>query len=337
MIEPNDYDIEIHHLGLHTNQERNQDLVFSVAAHVSQVDPTTNKIKLVFPTWTNDDQTYVESNWIPLGTPMAGQQYGMQILPFGGATVTDPDGINQNKVVGAEQVIVHIVGRKRALYVAGIQMFNQVDVPPSGYQDKSGVKANVGEWLFKHATGNYIYLANDYALTIMSLTNPAPVLIPKDAPSSLKQNITLGASAIGANSNSNGDQPGTIESNANITSSSDGGQQTSTSNLTISSTAKGATTNNANISESITSTDQGTAAKTEMITADSGQGTATDSITLKGNTTTMTITLEGNTNTWTLSVANGTVNVNSKDINMTGTETITLKAPKIILDDTPSI
>jgi hypothetical protein len=176
---PSDHLQEAQHLNLHINQERTQDLVFQVVGHISAVDPTTNKIKVVIPTWTDDNANYIESGWVPLGTAVAGNQFGIQLLPFGGATVTDPTGqmsASNGNQPAAEQVLVHVLGRKKGLYVVGVQKFNTVDVPPSGYQDKSGVQAGSGEWLFKHATGNYIYFDNTGVLTVQAYTNPAPVL-----------------------------------------------------------------------------------------------------------------------------------------------------------------
>src|SRR5665213_2243649 len=85
---PDDSAQEVHHLNLHINQENTASLVFTKIGHVSAVDPTTNQIKVVITDWTNDNQTYMESGWIPLGTAAAGNQFGIQLLPFGGATVT---------------------------------------------------------------------------------------------------------------------------------------------------------------------------------------------------------------------------------------------------------
>jgi hypothetical protein len=302
MMLPNDYGIEAHHLNLHINQEQFNNQVFTVIGHVSGVDPTTNKIKCVIPTWTNDDMTYMETGWIPLGTMKAGNQEGIQILPYGGATVTDLTGqanSTGNPKPQPEQVLVHILGQKKALYVVGVQTFNLQDVPPSGYQDKSGVAAQAGEWLFKHATGDYLYFSNQNAITLLSYTNPAPVLQPQDAPAELNQSITLGVNAIGANSNSNGDKPATVNST-----------------LILLNTATSGQTNNANTNENITSETQGLASKSLNITADNTQGTGRYTITINSNDSDLTINIEGNNNTYNLNVADGVVNVVSETSNI---------------------
>lgn len=298
----NDNLLEAAHLNLQINQERQQSNVFTVVGHVSGVDPTTNRIKVVIPSWTNDNTTYIESGWIPLGTPVAGNQFGIQMLPFGQATVTDPTGMSaaQNgNTPMAEQVLVHVIGRKRGLYIQSVQTFNQVDVPPSGYQDKSDVQARAGEWLFKHSTGSYLYFSNDNLVELVSLTNPAPVVQTNQTPSDLTQTMNLGVQAVGTNSNTNGDMPATVNANLNVGTIATAGQ-----------------TNNATVLEAVTSDTKGTANKTTNITADNTQGTGQYNITIQSNDSTMTINIDGNTNTYNLNVTNGTVNVTSDTTNV---------------------
>jgi hypothetical protein len=295
--------IEFNHLALQNAREAAGTNVFTIVGQVSGVDPTTNRIKVVIPSWTNDNTTYLESGWIPLGTPVAGNQYGIQLLPFGQATVTDPlaqkNSQNGNTPM-SEQVLVHVLGTKRGLYVQSVQMFNQVDVPPSGYQDDiSNVKASNGEWLFKHSTGGYLYFSNDNLIELVSLTNPAPVVQTDQTPSDLTQTMNLGIQAIGTNSNKNGDMPATVNANLNIETVASAGQ-----------------TNNATALEAVTSSMQGAAQKTLSITADSNQGTGKYEITIDSNNSELTINITGNNNTYNLNVPDGTVNVTSDTTNV---------------------
>lgn len=296
---PDDSAVETFHLGLHINQEQSNSKVFTVIGHISGVDPTTNKIKCVIPTWTNDTQTYMETGWIPLGTMKAGNQEGIQILPFGGATVTDLTGQVNNPNAAPEQVLIHVLGQKKAFYVVGVQTFNLQDVPPSGYQDKSGVAAQAGEWLFKHASGNYLYFSNQNTVKLISLTNPSPVLQQQDAPSVLNQNLEIGVQAIGTNASSGGSQPATVNSILTIGNSASDGQ-----------------TNNANTNESVTSVNQGLASKILSITADSVQGNGRYAINIDANDAELSITITGNNNTYNLNVPDGIVNVVSQTSNI---------------------
>lgn len=351
MNPPNDSDVEIHHLNLHTNQERNQDLVFTVFGAISSVDPTTNKVKVIFPDRTNDNQTYMESNWIPLCTPVAGNQFGIQFLPYGGATVNDPDGKKQQGVRVAEQCIVYVIGRKRGQYAVGAQIFNTSDVPPTGYQDKSGVQAQAGEWLLKHASGSYVYLSNTDNITkLIALTNPAPILLKDDAPDDCNANIVISAAAYGQNTNKNGNNVGTGTSTVEIVADSSGASDSTTSNLLLSAinpdaennaenttnvalnsnvtkgavgtanldliaSSNGAQTDTAEFTLEASAHNQATATGTINIDA-TNMGTAGLNITVTGKNSTANITVSGQTNEMNVNVDNGTVNVTSNTTNV---------------------
>lgn len=299
---PDDAGIEAHHLNLHINQENTASLVFTKVGHISAVDPTTNQIKVIIPDWTNDNSTFMESGWIPLGTPVAGNQFGIQLLPFGGATVTDPTGQsnaqNGNSPM-AEQVLVHVIGRKKGMYIQSVEIFNTVDVPPTGYQDKSGVAAQSGEWLMKHASGSFIYFTNKGTIELNSFTNPAPVLQTDQTPDSVTQLINIIAEADGHNSNKNGNTPDTV-----------------TAQLQRSAVAMNGNINNATSNEIIASTKVGMTSKATMIQADATQGTGQYNITITSNDSSMTINIDGNTNTYNLNVVNGTVNIQSETSNI---------------------
>lgn len=347
---PDDSAVETFHLGLHINQEQSNSKVFTVIGHISGVDPTTNKIKCVIPTWTNDTQTYMETGWIPLGTMKSGNQEGIQILPFGGATVTDLTGQVNNPNAAPEQVLIHVLGQKKAFYVVGVQTFNLQDVPPSGYQDKSGVAAQAGEWLFKHATGDYLYFSNDNTVKLISLTNPAPVLQTDTAPGTLDQTLVLASQAIGQNSNTNGDTVNTVNSNVTIIADSAGGSATANSNLSLTAQQTNAetTANNtaSTILESLITTgaigqanldlkansqgadidqaqftleakSQSVGTANGTINIDAGNlGTGQLDINVKGITATMNILVDGITNVMNITVTQGVVNVITDIVNV---------------------
>lgn len=365
---PDDSAVETFHLGLHINQEQSNSKVFTVIGHISGVDPTTNKIKCVIPTWTNDTQTYMETGWIPLGTMKAGNQEGIQILPFGGATVTDLTGQVNNPNAAPEQVLIHVLGQKKAFYVVGVQTFNLQDVPPSGYQDKSGIAAQAGEWLFKHATGNYLYFSNQNTVKLISLTNPSPVLQTDTTPSTLDQTLVVGAQAIGQNSNTNGDTVNAVTSNLTFVSDSAGGSATADSNLSLTAqqtNAEASAVNTANLNlQSNIITGQTGEANLNLIATSLGAiqdkakftlgceaqnqpeatgtinvnaadiGTGILNITIQGQTSTLNVHVNGQTNTYNLVVTNGIVNVESETSNIkSNTVNLGTSAMKRILTD----
>jgi len=350
---PNDHLIEAAHLNLHINQENTANLVFSVLGHISGVDPTTNKIKVVIPTWTNDNSTYMESGWVPLGTMAAGNEFGIQLLPFGGATATDPTGQNnaQNgNQPAAEQVLVHVLGRKKGLYVVGVQTFNTIDVPPTGYEDKSQVKAQAGEWLFKQASGSYLYFANDNTVQLEALTNPAPVLQTDQTPSDCNTNVVIASSAFGKNSNKNSHTVGSANGTIEIIADSSGATGATQSNLLLSAinpdaeeqaqtttnvslnsnvtkgsighanldlvaSSKGALSDNAEFTLEASTQSVGQAQGT--INIDAGNiGTGQLDINVKGITGTLNILVDGTTNIMNVTVVNGIVNVTTDIVNV---------------------
>lgn len=352
MNTPNDYHVEAQHLNTQINQEQTQALVFYEVGQISAVDPTLNKVKAVIPNWTNDGSTYMETGWIPLLTPVAGNQFGWQLLPFGGASITDLNGMQSDtgQTPSPEQVLVFIVNIRRAYHIVGGMIFNAVDVPPSGYEDKSKVKAAAGEWLQKHSTGNYMYWSNDNSMSIISLTNPAPVVIPTDAPDDLMQSLILGASAVGTNSNINGDLVKMATSNVTITSDATGASATTDSNLSLiaqqtDAEATAVNTSTTQLEALVTTGTQGNAnldlkansegatmdnaeftleAKTQNIGAANGTinidaaeiGTGTLDINVKGLTATLNINVDGITNEMNVNVLNGIVNVTTDIVNV---------------------
>lgn len=361
--------IEYNHLALQNAREAQGSNVFTLVGHISGVDPTTNRIKVVIPSWTNDNMTYMESGWIPLGTPVAGNQYGIQLLPFGQATVTDPlatkNPQNGNTPM-TEQVLVHVLGRKRGLYVQSVQMFNQVDVPPTGYQDLSGVQAAPGEWLLKHSTGNYLYFSNDNSVKLQALTNPAPVVQTDQTPDSVTQNLLLGAQAVGQNTNKNGDTVTGATSNVTIISDASGGSSTTDSNINVTAqqtdaedssrntssitleavvtngligqanldlkaNSEGADTDNAQFTVEAKSQSVGTSQGT--INIDAGElGTGTLDINVKGLASTMNILLDGTTNLMTITVTDGILNVICAEANVTAETSATVESPLVNVD-----
>jgi len=67
-------------------------------AHIATFDPATNRVKVVVPSLRDSDTAPTMSGWIPMLAQSAGGGYGVQIIPYGGATATNP--------TGGEQVVI---------------------------------------------------------------------------------------------------------------------------------------------------------------------------------------------------------------------------------------
>ena len=89
--------------------------------HIATYDPLLHRVRCVVPSMTDQDGTPSLSGWMPLATMSAGDGYGVQVIPFGGATVDDP--------TAGEQVVIGVFDRQRG--VAAVQaMFYHANAPP---------------------------------------------------------------------------------------------------------------------------------------------------------------------------------------------------------------
>jgi hypothetical protein len=114
-----------------------------VYGHVASYDPATHRVRLVIPSLSDGDGNYVLTGWMPLGTIAAGNGWGVQIAPMGGASVQNP--------TAGEKCKVSIMERAYGVTVCAEMCFDQVYGPPF-----PGMKP--GEIGLKAAAGQYIYL-----------------------------------------------------------------------------------------------------------------------------------------------------------------------------------
>ena len=95
-------------------------------AHIATFDPATNRVKVVVPSLRDSDTAPTMSGWIPMLSQSAGGGYGVQIIPYGGATATNP--------TGGEQVVIglfrNINGVPSISAVCLGLTFNVPDAPP---------------------------------------------------------------------------------------------------------------------------------------------------------------------------------------------------------------
>lgn len=257
------YAQESMHLDLQMAAQQVQNLTFFVMAHVSSYDPGTHRIKAIIPTFTDSESgQYMETGWIQLGTLWAGNGFGLQIAPYGGANVNDITGQNNadGKPVNPEQIVLMIISQDNTLTVGGVLTFNSVDVPPGTGQplmDDFGnplrLQLSSGEAIMRHSSGSYLLFRNDGSININSDTSPQ---VPFQEPStdSLERDLNLSsntnldsgapdATTLTANSNllaitGNPDvsvsvpSGGTLNSTVQVTAAANG-QNTNTGNSTI--------------------------------------------------------------------------------------------------------
>jgi hypothetical protein len=118
-----------------------------VYGHVASYDPVGHRVRLVIPSLGDGDGNYVLTGWMPLGTIMAGNGWGVQIAPMGGASVQNP--------TAGEKCKISIMERNYGVTVCAEMCFDQVYGPPfpALQTGEIAVKAQSGSYLYFHADG----------------------------------------------------------------------------------------------------------------------------------------------------------------------------------------
>lgn len=116
---------ELAHTIKHLVEQQTQTRKPFAYGHIATYNQTTGTCRVVFPSIRNEDGTPTMSADMPLGTAWSapgGKSYGMQICPYGGATLENP--------TAGEQVVVSILESKYGVHFAASLSFNQSAAPP---------------------------------------------------------------------------------------------------------------------------------------------------------------------------------------------------------------
>lgn len=127
-----------------------------VYGHIANYDPKTHRVRCILPSVRNEDGVPVLTGWMPLGSPSAGNGWGMQAAPMGGATTENP--------TGGELVQVQRFDRIFGVGSVAAQVWNQVNVPP--FTD-----LKPGEIGVKSQGGSSIRFKEDKSIAIASEQN----------------------------------------------------------------------------------------------------------------------------------------------------------------------
>jgi hypothetical protein len=109
--------------------------------HISSYDPTQHRVRCVIPSMTDTDGNPTLSPWMPMLTPMSGAGYGVQSVPFGGATLDDP--------TKGEQVLIGMFDRQRGVAAVLGMFYHGTNPPPAsnlpsqndGYQNAAAANS----------------------------------------------------------------------------------------------------------------------------------------------------------------------------------------------------
>ena len=124
-----------------------------VYAHIASYDPKLHRVRCVVPSMRDAGNNPTVTSWIPLGSAWAGNGFGFQVAPLGGAT-------QQNPTAG-EPVLLQLVERNYGVSVVASMIFNQVNLAPFP-------ELQPGEMGAKHKSGSLLQFTNDGNVAVTS-------------------------------------------------------------------------------------------------------------------------------------------------------------------------
>lgn len=117
--------------------------------HICNYDPDAHAVKVLIPTFVSSDGQMMVTPWMPLGTPWAGNGYGLQVAPKGSATPDD--------LTAGELVLILMIEQEQGPSVVAT-MFYADQLPPPSQLLPEGAELKRGEALVRHESGSVIYL-----------------------------------------------------------------------------------------------------------------------------------------------------------------------------------
>lgn len=91
--------------------------------HISVYDATQHRVRCIIPSMTDEDGSPLLSPWMPLGTLSSGTGYGIQIVPYGGASASNP--------TAGEQVLIAFFERQHGVSAVPCMFYHGTFRPPS--------------------------------------------------------------------------------------------------------------------------------------------------------------------------------------------------------------
>lgn len=130
----------------HLVQQQSQGHRSSVYGRIASYDPALHRVRVLIPSFRNEDNLPAISPWLPLGSAWVGMGFGIQIAPLGGATADNP--------TAGEACVVQLLERTYGVTAAAHLIYDEVSSPPL-------VGIAPGEAVLRHQTGTQIYFRQD--------------------------------------------------------------------------------------------------------------------------------------------------------------------------------
>lgn len=102
---------------------QNGDVKPFLYGHIASYDPTQNRVRCIIPSMTDQDGNPTLSPWMPMLSGSTGGGYGVQYVPFGGATIDNP--------TAGEQVLIGMFDRQRGVSCALGMFYHGTNPPPA--------------------------------------------------------------------------------------------------------------------------------------------------------------------------------------------------------------
>lgn len=147
---------EFFHLIKQAAAQQMQDIRTTHVGHISTYDPSTNNVRCVLPSLTDENGNPIVSPWMPLGSAMVGPGYGIKYHPKGGATPDNP--------AAGEMCIVQIVDRDSGFGCVANLMFSSAQPAPNP-------DSVPGEYSITNEIGSLIRLYPNGDITIGASSN----------------------------------------------------------------------------------------------------------------------------------------------------------------------
>lgn len=135
--------------------------------YIANYDPNLHRVRVVIPMLRGDDDTPVLTPWIPLGTPIASNGWGVQWIPKGGATFENP--------TSGEQVMVGFFDKNIGVAAVPCMFFSETQPPPATKMPSNDLMAP-GDQVMMSPQGSYVHFLANGDVTVVA-SNPGKVSV----------------------------------------------------------------------------------------------------------------------------------------------------------------
>lgn len=148
---------EFAHLVMQSAQQQISEMRLLFFGHIANYDPKTHSAQVVIPTLRNANGVAILTPYLQLGTIWAGNNFGVQVAPYGGATPENP--------TQGEQCIVDCMFKKNNLMASSVMLFNVINQPP-GADIRNYTELQSGECIIVQKSGSYIYFKENGSIIL---------------------------------------------------------------------------------------------------------------------------------------------------------------------------